>query len=324
MNNKLLILASSALLLIVSSCADEELGPVVTFETAGKGAYVKLVEVTSSVDYDLAKFNTTSYDYRVEFVDEEKGNKVEKYEVFVGYQDNTPINGDVSKPQVLARTFNKSDFSINENGNPGVTVSFKLEEVAGILGISEAEMSGADFVTYRTVITTDEGATFSNTNSSAAVNGAAFKSHFAWNVKLNCPLETSQFAGTYILSYVAGGDSPVGGVEVFGEEGQEVEVTVVSATKRRIMLTYIPGLAIGNGPVPVNFEFVCTIVVPDNNQRSGLGCTGSGILLGQPKAADLAAFDLSDDSAFELTLIEDVGNDCGAGANNVTMRFERK
>ena len=140
---------------------------------------------------------------------------------------------------------------------------------------------------------------------------------------MNCPLESSQFAGTYVLSYVAGGVSPVGGVEVFGEEGQEVEVTVVSATKRRVMLTYIPALGIGNTAVPINFEFVCTIVVPDNNQGVGLRCS-TGILLGQPRAAELSAFDLSDDSSFEMTLIEDVGNDCGAGSNNVTMKFTRK
>ncbi len=323
MTNPLKLIILSFSLLFVFSCADEELGPVVTFDTAGKGAYVRLVEVTSPVDYDLAKFNTTSYDYRVEFVDVEKGNKIEQYEVKVGYQDNTPDNGNVSKSQVVIKSFTKSDFTVNENGNPGVTVSFKLSEVASLLGISESEMSGADFVTFAASVTTDDGDTFSAANSSAAVNGAAFKSHFAWTVKLNCPLEDSQFSGTYVLSYVQGGDSPVGGVKVFGEEGQEFNVEVVSKTKRRITVTYIPDLGIGNTAVPLNFEFVCTIVVPDNNQGSGLRC-GSGILFGQPRGPELATFDLNDDSSFDLALIEDVTNDCGAGSNFVIMRFTKK
>lgn len=318
-----MVFSCTALILLFSACADEELGPVVTFDTAGKGAYVKLVEVTSPVDYDLAKFNTTSYDYRVEFVDIENGQKIEAYDIRVGYQDNTPVNGDVSKALVPIKSFTKSDFSVNENGNPGISVSFKLADVAAVLGIAESEMSGADFVTFSASVTTDDGDTFSSANSSAAVNGTAFKSHFAWTVKLNCPLEDSQFSGTYEMSYVQGGESPVGGVEIFGPEGQEVTVSVKSATKRSIMLTYIPALGIGNTAVPVNFEFVCSVVVPDNNQSSGLRCA-TGILLGQPKAADLATFNLNDDSSFDLALIEDPTDDCGAGSNFVIMRFKKK
>ena len=323
MKNIFLVMLSAALLLMISSCADDELGPVLTFDTAGKGAYVKLVEVTSPVDYDLAQFASTKYEYRVEFVDIDNGNTIEKYEVFVAYQDNTPVNGDVTKAPVLLKSFSKSDFSVNENGKPGIAVSITLAESAAALGLTEADMSGADFVNYTAEITTNEGATFSSKNSSAAVNGTAFASHFAWAVKLNCPLSDTQFTGTYVLSYLQGETSPVGGVTVFEDAGTEVEVTKVSATKRQIMLTYIPALGIGNTAVPINFEFVCTVVVPDKAQGSGLRCA-TGILLDQPKAADLATFDLNDDKTFDLALVEDSTDDCGGGSSFVVMRFTKK
>jgi len=99
--------------------------------------------------------------------------------------------------------------------------------------------------------------------------------HFAWAVKLNCPLTDSQFVGTCILSYLEGAESPVLGSTVFGDEGAEINVSVVSATKRKLTMTYGASAGIGNGPVDINFELVCTVEVPDNNQKSGLGCTAS-------------------------------------------------
>ncbi len=323
MKNRLLIILSAATLLMLASCADDSLGPVLTFEKAGKGAYVKLLEVTSAVDYDLAKFSTTSYDYMVEFVDIENGNTVEQYDIFVSYQDNTPDNGDNTKDRVLLKSFSKSDFTVMESGAPGMSVSLPLSESAAALGLSESDMSGADFINYNTEVTTADGAKFGFENSSAAVNGSAFAGHFRFSVKLNCPLEDSQFSGTYTLTYVEGGDSPVGGVPIFGAEGFDVEVSVLSATRRSIDVTYLPDLGIGNTAVAFDFEFVCSIVNPDDGQSSGLACAG-GILFGQPRPADLAQFDLNDDSTFDITFLEDQTDDCGAGAQKVTIRLTKK
>lgn len=306
-----------------SGCADDELSPIITFDTAGKGAYVALVEVTSAVDYDLANFNSTSFDYRVEFIDIENGSTVESYDIFVGFQDNTGTNGDNSRDQVLLNSFSKGDFTVNENGKPGITVSIPLSQVGSALGLTQADMSGADFINFNTEVTTSEGAKFTASNSSAAVNGSAFRGHFKWSVKLNCPLQDSQFSGNYMMTYVSGGESPVGGAPIFGDDNQVVSVEVVTQTKRKFSIVYLPTLEIGNGAVDFVFELVCSVVLPDEGQSSGLGC-GATILLGPPKAADLSNFNLADDSEFEMAFIEDVTDDCGAGQNAVTIKFTKQ
>ena len=322
MNRLNLSIIFVTLLVLVTGCRDDEKLPILTFDQAGKGAYVALVEVISDVDYDLANYNSTSFEYRVEFIDLENGNSVEQYDVFVAFQDNTGLNGDNTKDRVLLKGFSKSDFTVNENGKSGIVVSVPLAEVGSALGLTQADMSGADFVNFNTEITTSEGAKFTATNSSAAVNGSAFRGHFKFSVKLNCPLQDSQFSGPYVMDYVSGGDSPVGGVTVFGAGGQEVNLEVVSKTKRKISVTYIPDLAIGNTAVDFEFEFVCSVVLPSSGQMSGLTC-GGGILFSEPKSAELSNFDLEDDSSFELTFIEDVNDDCGAGQNLVTLQFTK-
>ena len=82
---KLLILLISGLMVMLS-CKDEEKAPIITFDIASKGAYVKLLKVNEGVDgYNLSQFSTTAYDFDVEFVDLEQGDLVSTYNIFVSY-----------------------------------------------------------------------------------------------------------------------------------------------------------------------------------------------------------------------------------------------
>lgn len=60
MNKKFSIISMMAgLLLLVSSCADDNLKPILTFDQVTKGGYVRLVTLTTG-EYDLQNFNSTA------------------------------------------------------------------------------------------------------------------------------------------------------------------------------------------------------------------------------------------------------------------------
>ncbi|RLD21837.1 MAG: hypothetical protein DRI69_02995, partial [Bacteroidetes bacterium] len=86
--NKLNIVSGLAVvLLMLSSCADDSLSPIITFDKAIKGSYVRLLEETPR-ELDLANLSSASYTYTVEFVDEEQGALVSEYEVSATFIDN--------------------------------------------------------------------------------------------------------------------------------------------------------------------------------------------------------------------------------------------
>ena len=62
-------------MLTAFSCEDEDAAPIVTYDSATKGAYVRLVEQSASLMniQDQTVFDASSYVYSVDFVDETLG-----------------------------------------------------------------------------------------------------------------------------------------------------------------------------------------------------------------------------------------------------------
>lgn len=307
---------------LLFSCADEDLEPIATFDNSGKGAYARLVEVTSGADgYNLSQFGSTSYDYEVEFVTLDKQPLVDKYDIFVTFQDNSPQNGDASKAEVLYKSFGAADFSTSAAGFQGISVSIPLAEVSSTLGLGEADLAGADAFNFRSTITLNDGRVFSFDNSSGAINGSAFAGHFNFSAKLSCPMPDTDFVGNYTLEYV-NAQFPFG-AETFGPDGSTVTLEVVSTTKRKFSAVYLPGLGIGNGPVDFVFELLCTIVIPDGNQGSGLGCGSGSITLGAPD--NFSNFDITDDSVLEFDFVEfEADGGCGVDPLVQTIRLTKQ
>ena len=73
------ILTAATVALFVSSCADPELGPVVTFETATIGAYVRFVSQDGNAEFDLANASASKFSYCVDFVSLDQGARVTEY-----------------------------------------------------------------------------------------------------------------------------------------------------------------------------------------------------------------------------------------------------
>lgn len=196
MNKKIFsTLAAAGLVLFATSCADPDLGPIVTFDTAGKGAYVRLVEDNGNQLVNLLDLSTSNYIYTAEFVDLEQGDLVSEYRLDVTYDDRNPDNGDNTTGKVQLRTFSASEFIESARGFKGVNdVSITPDDLFRATGIDPATVLAGDRFVVDGTLTLQDGSTFTYDNSAAAVNGSAFAGHFRFTLAAGCP---SSLEGTY-------------------------------------------------------------------------------------------------------------------------------
>ncbi len=304
-------------LFIFSSCADEELSPVITYEKAEKGAYPRLVELIQG-EYDLADIPGSAFSYEVEFVDEQQGDLVGQYDIYVRYTDNDASNGDNSKAQKLYASFSSSEFNDNDRGFKGLDISLPFTDVAAALGVDVNTISPGDVFNFATEVIKTDGAKFTAANSSSAVRGSAFQGFFNFNANATCPISNDLFVGSYALTY----DDVSGG---WGESITEGTVTLGlvqgSTTRRQFSAIFLPTIA----PTDATFvlEWVCDIVKLVNYD-SGLSCGGpsiqavntfDGVEFTQPA-------DILDDSVIIVSYVED-GGACGYAAGR-TMRLTKQ
>ncbi len=298
------------------SCKDEDLAPIITFDQAGKGAYVRLVSLNTG-EYDLNNLSGTAYDADVDFVDIEGGSTVTNYDIYVSYVDNS--GSGLDKAETLFKAYAPGDFGSSVNGNVGRNLNIPLSEVASLLGVAlnDTELIPGNLFRFRTEITSD-GIVRNFVNSSSAVNGPAFQGHFNFDVKVTCPVPDDQFVGTYTMDY---DDSTVEGCfgPAFDTGPFDVVISLVpgSSTKRSIAVTYLP--VFGGFAVDYELDLVCTeVVTPDND--TGVGCSAT-IILG---AGDNQPFNFNDDSSFSFSFVEFAEGDCGCAATPYVMNLTKQ
>ena len=183
------------------SCKDENLAPIITFDQAGKGAYPRLLTESDSRDLNLFDLANSSYTYSIEFVDLEQGNLVAEYYIDVIYQDNNPDNGDKSGGPTRLKSFSASDFETNESGFKALSnITITASDLMSLFSTNGDELLAGDkFIVKGFVVTTD-GSLFGKDNSSAAINGSAFRGHFDFTLAASCP---TNLAGTYDVNVTA-------------------------------------------------------------------------------------------------------------------------
>ena len=191
MTKQFLSLLFAAGLLMIFSCADENLSPILTFDKAGKGAYVRLLDETAR-DINLFDLAGSNYVYSVEFVDLEKGNLVSEYTLNLIFED---AEGGKSSGPTLFRSWSSGEFTSSPGGFKSVSgITITAAEVAAAAGISPEDIGPGDVFRFVGNITTTDGQSFGAANSSSAVNGSAFQGHFDYKLTAICP---SSLAGTY-------------------------------------------------------------------------------------------------------------------------------
>ena len=163
---KLLILLISGLM-FMTSCKDEDKAPIITFDQAGKGAYVRLLNVNEGVDgYNLSQFSSTAYDFDVEFVDEQQGDLVATYNIYVSYAPS-PFSSTPAVSENLYLSVDAGSFGESERGYKTTNVRIPLADLASKLGLSEGQLGGADIFNFRSEIILQDGSVFQASNSSA-------------------------------------------------------------------------------------------------------------------------------------------------------------
>ena len=306
MKNILMILGVVGMLL--TSCKDEALAPIITFDQAGKGAYVKLLS-ESPRELDLANLGTAAYSYSAEFVDIDQGNLVADYTINATFVDNSPGNGDNSGGPIAVKTISSSSFTSSDRGFKAVDVSITLAELLSTFGLSADDLKANDQFRMTGAITLTDGQVFTAANSSAAVNGSAFGGHFNYTLTATCPLPDNIFTGNYTLNYVDAA-FPFG-APTFGDDGRTVTLRTVpgSTTQRAFSYTYLVAGGFGNGEVDFRMAFICDAVQSVGTEDPGLGCGGTITL----EAGDVnLPVNIADDSVIDLQFTE-FADDGGCG-----------
>jgi len=293
-------------LLLITACRDETKGPVLTFEKATIGAYPKLIELISG-EYDLKNIPTTSFQYKVAFVDKEKGNLVTTYRIEASFEGKN-----VSKDKTLYKEIGKDEF-VDIGENKGVEISIPLTEIMNLFGIDESELEAGDKVHFFHTVIVDDGTKtyeYSAENSSPTVRGRAFQAFFTYTVKLTCPLPDNKFIGVYILEY-ADDDNAKKGYDYPFMKGEVILSTVPgSSTKRQFNTTWLPNAF--PKAATVIFDIVCDVVVFETFD-SGAGCGNGSIIIGPGAPAPI---DITNDNEIRINII-DYQKDGGCGVGQI-------
>ncbi len=184
------------MIFVAFSCEDPDKAPIVTFDSAGHGAYPRFVSEAGATLMNLlteAEFNASDYTWTVEFVDEAQGGQVAEYVVEITYD---PASGSDQGPVEFVR-IPGSAFTSGESGYLQTTISSAAPDIAGLFGLGYADLSAGDDFDFNGRIIMTDGREFTGATSSATVNGAAFIGRFDFTRPAACP---SDLTGTY--SYV--------------------------------------------------------------------------------------------------------------------------
>lgn len=246
-----------AIVLFFISCADEDLAPVATFDTSGKGAYVRLVSENERF-VNLFDVPGSNYIYSVELVDLEQGALIQEYYLDLIYDDNTPDNGpNLSKGPIRLKSFSASEFEDLASGFKGLSnISVPATEMLSALGITADQVGPGDVFVVDGGLVLDDGRVFTNANSTAAVRGSAFQGHFQYRLAAGCP---SSLDGAYAYdasNYWCGA----------GDASGTVNIVTLSAGVYAFDdwsfggygACYGPGSAAGS--TSLNFSDVCAVV----------------------------------------------------------------
>ena len=176
---------------LVFSCADPNKTPIVTFDSAGKGAYPRLTDSEGEQLVNIlsqADFDASSFTWSLRFIDVNQGADVTDYVVNVTYKGAGGTQGPVE-----LKKFSASDFSADETGYMAINnVNVTGPELAGAFGLGLADMTAGDEFEVTGVMVMANGNQHTGANSSATVQGSAFQGFFDFNMAVGCPSDLAQ------------------------------------------------------------------------------------------------------------------------------------
>jgi len=215
MNRIKIALAMVSVLFFVSACEDPDAAPIVTFDSAGHGGYPRLISESGSRNIDLFNVSGSSYGYSIEFVDESKGDDVAEYILNLEYIDATGEN--TVSPAVEYLRVPASSFTVSAEGFKSIAdVTLPATALLSAIGLSEADLDAADVFHMTGTVVMKNGDVFTGVNSSASVEGSAFRGHFDFSMPAICP---SNLGGTHDYSTVGWCGGTITGTTTWVDNG---------------------------------------------------------------------------------------------------------
>jgi hypothetical protein len=181
---------------LISSCKDDSLSPVPFKQvTTTYGGYVKELEI-SSATYHIEDLANSSFKITVEVYDGKHGDNFESLDIYATLEDNSPKNGTVEPAEAKVMSFPASQFTIDAtSGYPTLELSIPATTAIAALGLTEAQVGGADVFNFRQVLNMKDGNSYTTTNTGLDIlAGPFYKSPFTNGCSVVCP---STIEGTY-------------------------------------------------------------------------------------------------------------------------------
>lgn len=196
-NNKILGALIGVSSLFITSCDDDGGGKAIDeiFDTTTRGAILRTIESNGVLD----RFDTsTTFGFTFEEQDYEDGALMEKVDLYISFDDNTPDNGDSAVDEILIKTFLPAEFTTGDFGLPRASYSSTLAEALSLLGLVEGDFDGGDAIQYRLELTLTDGRSFSNDDSTGTITGSFFNAPFFYGPVIKC-IPPAPVAGEYTI-----------------------------------------------------------------------------------------------------------------------------
>ena len=202
-------------LLTLTQCSDPDNSIYTVLDDFTNGAVLRTVEITSA---EFNSFDTsTFFEVEIEEQDTQNGDLLQEVRIYLGFDDNTGVNGTTSKPEVLYATLAASAFSNGEFGLPRTTFRVTLAEALDALNVTNSEFFGGDAIDIRMELQLTDGRIFTNSDATGTLQGSFFNSPYLYKSVIKC-IPLSAVPGTYVFEMA----------DSFGDgwQGSHIKVTV--------------------------------------------------------------------------------------------------
>ncbi|MEP2280589.1 hypothetical protein [Maribacter sp.] len=197
-NNKILGAIIGVSSLLITSCDDGDKVIDEVFAETTRGAVLRTIESGGVFD----RFDTTtSFGFTFEEQDYEDGDLLEKFDLYISFDDNTEANGDSTVDEILIQTYLPTDFTDGEFGLPRASYETTLANALSLLGLVEGDFDGGDAIQFRLILTLTDGRTFTNDDSTGTITGSFFNAPYFYNPVIKC-IPPSPVAGEYTIDLV--------------------------------------------------------------------------------------------------------------------------
>lgn len=313
------------LLVFCMSCTDGGKAIEEITETVQRGAVLRTVQLESN-DFLVGDLSSV-FSLQLEEQDDEDGDLLERVEVFIQFQDNTPENGNVSTGERSYATFEASSFSNGPQNLPRTDFTLSLQQAIDAVGLGVDQVQCKDQFIVRLNLKLSDGRSFSTGTASSNIIAfdTFFSSPFEYTINVVEPIPVDLFTGIYQIESIL--DGPNGPTFV---DCDIIEVTKGRSNTTREFFAY-HNLYHRTVESKRRWEFnvVCDQAVFGKNQLSSpegyCRFNAAPILLGP--GDENATINPNDDSVFELWFVEgSLGFDgsCGFGTAPTRIRFSKQ